>query len=383
MSGVLITNKLDGERCLTQNGEDNDWNWWDGYKFLSCDQSNSKQKFTFNAKKEPNPNTNQLEDYYQIQSNGAEMFISRQNLSLHAQPYDVRHSVLGDPNNNRDGKSDRFGIQGVGKNSHKSGVDAVNNGPFTFGSLYYNGYKIDFEGDIVRNFEGNASKDSQKWIKYDLYKQCQARGIPFDGCVATELDRCIYDLNKNSFAKCPREYCLNLNNVGKPECKTWCNENPGACDDVVINYCKANPDDTEYCGCINTQKYDALSKSLAKAGSTLLPSCHIEQCVKPSAYKTQNLKNIICPSQQICLQGVDLEATGTAKTELSNFNFECNQQITPAENKSTDSNPKKTKKSEDDDDEEEEFSQAQTQQLLMIGIPLVLLIFILLIVAII
>lgn len=342
MSNVLITNKLDGERCITQNGGDNDWNTWDGYKFLACDRNNKNQQLSFNDQG----------GHFQIQTNGAEMFITRQNLDCcTAAPFDIRHSFAGDSNNNRDGKSDQFIIQGVGKNHGKSGLDAVKNGPFIFGSNYYQSYKVDFEGDTLRNFDSNANKESQKWIQYDLYKKCQERGIPFDSCIASDLDNCNYQINKDNYSVCPKEYCQNPGNVNKTECVNWCNQNPGACDDAMIKYCKANPKDTDRCGCINTEKYEKLREKLAAQGTTLIPSCHIKECVNANAYKPQTLKDQRCPDQQICLQGIDLQALGTSQTELKDVNFECN---ISSEKTETVKNTTKNKKLEKEDDEEEE-----------------------------
>lgn len=349
MSSVLFENKKKQGQCLTQHADDNNWTW-DGYRTKNCDVNYDHQKINL---------TDKGSDEYQVMTRSAEMFISRQHLNWYDQPYDVRHSNATE-NNNKSHKSNRFIIQGVGKNIDKKGLEAVQNGPFTIGSATYFNYKLDAddkrESDmpegVVRNFELDANKDSQKWIDHSLYNKCKERGISFDDCVATDLNNCTYDFNKDIFSACPRDYCSKVENVAKSECKSWCVENPGACDDTVIKYCAANPTDTEYCGCINIQKYDPLMKELSKKGTTMLPQCHIDQCVKASAYKTQSLKNTQCPTQQLCLQGVDVSALGASTTELSDFNFDCN--LTLNENKPLESKKSRKKTNDEDEDEDED-----------------------------
>ena len=320
-----ITNKSNN-KCITQDSYDNDWGKWDGYKMIDCDTNNKNQLINLISGKETkysNSGNPVDTEFIKFITNSAEMFISRQNLDISSkEPIDIRHAFVGGDNNSN-GKSNRFMIDGVGKNSDKKGIDAVNNGAFEFGSSYYSGYKADLEGDTLRNFKKDVSRDSQKWIRKELKNTCDKHGIPFDDCTFDETKSCKYKDNQGNFSMCPTEYCQNPENVNKTECKTWCNTNPGKCDETVLTYCSLNKDDTSFCGCINTQKYDDLRNKLTEKGITLIPQCHISECVNAEAYKTETLKTTNCPSQQICLQGVDLtDIQGNAS--LTNVNYSCN-----------------------------------------------------------
>ena len=308
-----ITNKWNN-KCITQDGSDNDWGKWDGYKMTTCDSNDKNQLINIG-------NTIDTE-FIKFITNSAEMFISRQGLDIGTrEPMDIRHAYIGGDNNSN-GKSNKFMIDGVGKNSDRKGIDAVNNGAFEFGSSYYSGYKADLESDTLRNFKKDISRDSQKWIKKELKDVCDKHNIPFDDCTFNETKSCKYQGNKDNFDMCPTEYCQNPNNVNKTECKNWCNVNPGKCDQAVLSYCSLNKNDTTFCGCINTQKYDKLQSKLSEKGIALIPQCHISECVNAEAYKTETLKTTNCPSQQICLQGVDLTNVEGNAT-LTNVNYSC------------------------------------------------------------
>jgi len=76
-------------------------------------------------------------------------------------------------------------------------------------------------------------------------------------------------------------YCSN--NLTKPECRTFCLANPGACDSGVQAYCKRSDKDTQFCSCVT---------SPAAAYDGLNPVCVDNDCKTSASYRTAAMKQI-------------------------------------------------------------------------------------------
>jgi hypothetical protein len=305
----LFTNRHKKGDCIRRRGQPGNW---DGILLEKCDKNMSEQKIVIEGDK-------MVMGQYAVT-------ITPQNDVDGQLPLDVRYYDKGWSDANAWGRNNKFDFIGTKKNSSKSGIDAVRNGPFTISNKHYKDYNIDMDDDKrLRNKIDDTNRSEQHWLNYELFSECTTRKISFDDCTTDNLKDCNIDGNKKDFKVCPKEYCGVVANTGKKECRAWCNENEGKCDTVVIEYCKANPKDTEYCGCINTAKYDKLIADLGTAGTTMLPTCHIAECVSGKAYKLQNTKGIACPDQQICLQGIDLDSVG-GSSSITGVSFNCNQE---------------------------------------------------------
>ena len=180
------------------------------------------------------------------------------------------------------------------------------------------------------------------WIAYGLTCDPKYRDQSSSECRPTMLRLCASDTNgisNMSLSKCQTFYNNNngpseLTDNVKKYCSTGNNLKDDAfCknlkttwkDDLVKTYCAANPNDKDFCGCYNLQDYADIISALNAKGQTLIPWCHIKTCAaNPTAYKPSTADASKCPSQQICLQGVDVSKVG-GSANFSNVNLSCNQ----------------------------------------------------------
>ena len=124
---------------------------------------------------------------------------------------------------------------------------------------------------------------------------------------------------KDQFLDTINAYCKKGDNVKGTFCQTM--KNAGT-DQIVTDYCKANPNDNSFCGCYNlSSDYVSIIDQLAAKGQTLTPWCSLKTCATNSiAYKPYSWDGT-CPSNTICLQSINV---GSAKTtDFSNINFSC------------------------------------------------------------
>lgn len=103
-------------------------------------------------------------------------------------------------------------------------------------------------------------------------------------------------------------YCSVLDNVVNPFCSTWCKNNRAACDPLMINYCSRHANNTEVCGCINTQSLTGLAKLLNYYGQQYFVHCNAQSCTSEKAYKTSTMIAKACPNSNVCIQNLNLSA---------------------------------------------------------------------------
>ena len=153
-----------------------------------------------------------------------------------------------------------------------------------------------------------------------------------------------------------RDYCFNQDNLNKPECNAWLNETlPKNVPESKINdfcswgnnvigkfctsnktigmdknveeYCKRNTTDTDFCGCYNLPtEYKTIQTKLQAKGQALLPWCNLTQCASNTkAYRASTNKDIVCPSQTICLNNIQVGSADTAN--LEGVSLSCDQTV--------------------------------------------------------
>lgn len=150
-----------------------------------------------------------------------------------------------------------------------------------------------------------------------------------DYCKGDKLntdERCRNYCNENPEA-CQNNllgYCEN--NMDKNICKQFAFDNIGVADNMVKEYCRKNPGDTDICGCFNIPND---LKVLSSKGIGLKPQCNLEQCVKAGAYKTKAmLQDKTCPTVNICEQKLNIASLD--KSQLEGVSFSCAQDTTEA-----------------------------------------------------
>ncbi len=124
-----------------------------------------------------------------------------------------------------------------------------------------------------------------------------------------------------------QEYCAKDSNITSTYCQNYCQNVDDAgkwCDLKMEDYCNNHDTDKDICGCYNLSFYEKIISALDKVGQTIIPWCNIKQCAgNSSAYKPSiSKKSVDCPSQQICLQGIDLANIG-GSADLKNITFNC------------------------------------------------------------
>lgn len=94
-------------------------------------------------------------------------------------------------------------------------------------------------------------------------------------------------------------------NPGDPNslsfCKNLAAKGDSSCDDIYINFCRANPNHAA-CSCINSV--------VAKAGLNVNPSCIDNVCFTGSGYQTLNMLSKPCPNVVSCDMKVTLNQNG-------------------------------------------------------------------------
>ena len=295
------------------------WSSWLAFGTKQCENKPS-QKITFIQRVAgSNDYSMKTEDNYFV--------VTPKNLVDGQMPDDVRALWQNDLGGS--GKHGYFNIKGIGKNSEKTGIDALVSGPVEIGSSHYTGqrFHVDDEG-WIRNYTRGDADNSQYFINNELYSTCQQRGISFNDCTKSLLDDCKAPVNQNFITaeKCPKEYCSQEKNVSKEECKQVCDTNPGLCDSPATAYCsKAENKDKEFCNCFGEFPETPTSKEAESQGFILRRECNLSSCVNnQKSYKTDDMKKRSCPSLQVCIQGIETGTIG-GPSNFSNVNFTCNQ----------------------------------------------------------
>lgn len=247
----------------------------------------------------------------------------------------------------------------------KTGEDALNSGPFHW---QYNEPAFDFKGiskpnvksaelidngETLRLFGGKKEGDDrQLFLNKELWVKCKDRGITFKDCTASKLKDCGDSRNHKDIKTCPVEYCSKKDpawqNYSKSGGSEWrwgdmfMNFLKDECTDIIMddaNRAKFNSIGDEMCsysanqnggnercncfGEFKSETYDKIKK--ANPGIVFTNICQNDKCINSSkAYRTPSMKNTSCPSQNVCVQGIN---TGNIEggNSLKNVNFVCNQ----------------------------------------------------------
>ena len=200
-----------------------------------------------------------------------------------------------------------------------------------------------YKGTIKRRaFLGDAAKCCVSGNNFEDGKTCDPsmRDLTSSSCHKPMTDFCSKPENATS-ARCTEwlrkseneqslramdEYCSKDENIQTDRCIQFCSENKrSACDTSAKRWCDRHPSDTEFCGCLNTDKFSEIEQKLQENGMSLIPSCHISACTtNPKAYKPVRDRSVTCPDLQLCLQSIDIQGVG-GEVEMTNVNFSCNQ----------------------------------------------------------
>lgn len=126
--------------------------------------------------------------------------------------------------------------------------------------------------------------------------------------------------HKDDYNRIMKQYCEN-DNLHHPNCKTFCAENPGSCNDALTTYCKGRHGTSkgdDICEChydasIYLDMAELIADSYSIDQSTLdpRPVCIYNKC-KLSGWGAETVKTANCPDPNItqCFQNVNLNATG-------------------------------------------------------------------------
>ena len=148
--------------------------------------------------------------------------------------------------------------------------------------------------------------------------------------------RCIDFISKRGASKLApnaiQSYCATGDNI----ISTFCQSQPKGIwmDNAVSAYCKKYPTNQSFCGCYNLNAtYIAIQQQLEAKGISLLPNCNAQTCAANNlAYIPSNVQT--CPSQDICLQSIDIGSVGNTSA-ISGVNFNCTQTQMEQQNQST------------------------------------------------
>lgn len=119
-----------------------------------------------------------------------------------------------------------------------------------------------------------------------------------------------------------QNYCAKDDNIISNFCQS---QTKGAwTDNAVAAYCKKYPTNKSFCGCYNLDEtYIAIQNQLEKKGISMFPHCNAKTCAANNlAYISSNVQP--CPSQDICLQTIDIGSVGNTNS-ISGVNFNCTQ----------------------------------------------------------
>ena len=203
-------------------------------------------------------------------------------------------------------------------------VVPVGNGVFAFQNASSGGFFMNLDGSNVM-FSGGGIADSTSWkmvpVKASSICGLNSTNMLTDFCQTN----CQQDMS--SCAGAYAAFCPVGNNITTDLCKVYgkTNQSQQAIYDVwYSNYCKSNPNDTDYCGCTNPSPEAAKTEAiLAKAGFSTLPPCHRASCAtNTNAWKTAPMLATICPTLQICSQSLD---GVIAESQVTGITFTCNQ----------------------------------------------------------
>lgn len=105
-------------------------------------------------------------------------------------------------------------------------------------------------------------------------------------------------------------YCNTPDGFKTPYCMSWCQRNPGYCNDAARAYCETSPD-TDICSCL---------KSPMLKVSGLVPECHDGKC-RNYGYKTYTPTS--CPDYVDCRQSLEIKEL-IGDVDLTGVTFEQN-----------------------------------------------------------
>ena len=97
----------------------------------------------------------------------------------------------------------------------------------------------------------------------------------------------------------------------------WGGSNTGACDDIMLDYCKENPKHQK-CACFNAK--DEQGNEIPQ------PQCFFSPCSNSDAYKLSSWSNIACGSY--CKQVLDIGGSTNTVIDGANFTQYCGDDAT-------------------------------------------------------
>ncbi len=203
----------------------------------------------------------------------------------------------------------------------KTGNDALEFGAFQINSIGQAKTSIAASDDSLTN-PSSSGDTNQSWISNKLAATCESLGISIGKCTKDSLTNCENPANQKDFNKCPLNYCTS-GRLGEAQCQQWAIQNGNSDIDArVKEYCSSNPSDLNFCGCYNfTDEVKATQKKLEANGQNITPWCNIGNCSSnTNAYKPYN-RDKLCPTQQICIQSIDVGSTQAAS--FTGIDFSC------------------------------------------------------------
>lgn len=121
-------------------------------------------------------------------------------------------------------------------------------------------------------------------------------------------------------------WCSKAGNIAGTLCQSYCKKDGGAwCDDLVAAYCKANPNNTTFCGCYNYPSDVAIvQKAMAEQNPPGVwdPTCYLTACRNnAAAYKSPAAHpEKPCPALTICSKSTQ---GGFPAGDFQNMTFGC------------------------------------------------------------
>lgn len=120
----------------------------------------------------------------------------------------------------------------------------------------------------------------------------------------------------NDSGNCPSisvslgQYCNTDSGFKTPYCLSWCQRNPGYCNDGVKRYCEENPD-SDICSCLKSPMLDVTG---------LIPECHDGKC-RNFGYKAYTPTS--CPDYIDCRQSLEIQNV-LGNVDITGVTFEQN-----------------------------------------------------------
>lgn len=208
----------------------------------------------------------------------------------------------------------------------------VSNGVFGFKNPSSGGYFMNLSGSTAM-FSGGGIVDSTSWrvVPVNAPSICAVgNNMATDFCQS----KCQQDMT--GCAGAYAAFCPKGDNIQTALCKAYGKTNQAQnaiMDTWFLDYCKANPNELNFCGCVNpspeAQKAEAI---LAKAGATIIPVCTRASCsANANAWKTLPMLSTQCAPQNICAQSLDAVIS---ESQISGITFSCNQTTNTSSNTS-------------------------------------------------